>query len=234
MESLETKTSNDTKKPKFLLFILNRNGLEENELREVLCLIADTKYGAPDVEVLWLSILGKAPDRPHVLCTLSDDEVAREISGQTIHITYKGKDCVFEISEAFGVEHDEEKNEDPHTLYVSNVPVNTTEEVLRNQLIEYFSAIATPDKVIFPRSWQETRMVLLYFENVECAKIALKGAMLCSFNGKFMKCSYARKLAEKVPRQARSTEKPKVPPKNKKKSKPKAQQRDYFIDSMKK
>ena len=234
MLAMESSEINDTKNAKLLLFILNRNGLEENDMRKVLSLIADTKYGAPDVQVLWLSILGKLPDRPHVLCTLSDNEVAREMAGQTIHITYQTKDCVFEISEAYGVDPDEEKDQDPHTLFVSNIPVNLDEGTLRTQLIEYFSAVATPDKVILPRSWQETRTVLLYFENSDCAKIVLKAAMLCSFNGKMMKCSYARKLAPRPPPSSQHNSKPRTSKPDKKKGKPKASQRDFFIESMKK
>jgi hypothetical protein len=234
MESSETKSSDGMRKPKFLLFILNRNGLEENDMRVVLSLLADTKYGASDVEVLWMSIFGKLPDRPHVLCTLSDDDVAREMANQTLHITYQGKDCVFEISEAFGVDPNEDKDEDPHTLFVSNVPVNLSEEVLKKQLLEYFSNLATPTKVIFPKSWQETRTVLLNFDNDECAKIVLKAAALCQFNGKLMKCSYARKLAPRSPPRESTVTKSSEPPKGTRKGKSKAPPRDMFIDSMKK
>lgn len=234
MESLETKEAETTKRPKTLLFILNRNGLEENALRKVLAMIADTQYGASDVEVLWISILGKLPDRPHVLFTLSDDSVAQEMVGQTVNINYSGQECSFEISEAFGTDAKEEENEDPCTLFVSNVPVKTDEETLRNQLQNYFSAVATPDKVIFPRNWQETRTILINFANPDCAKMVLKAGTICMFDGKMMRCSYAKKRMERPESKVvKSQPKRSEAPKNTKKKRV-TKPRDHFIESIRK
>lgn len=235
MESSEIKQVSTQKQPKLLLFILNRNGLEENDLRRVLSIIADTQYGVPDVQVLWLSILGKLPDRPHVLFTLSDDSVAQEMAGQTVNITYNNKECSFEISEAFGTDAKEDDNEDPCTLFVSNVPVKIEEEILRNQLMEYFGAVATPDKIIFPRNWQETRTILINFANPECAKIILKACRICMFGGKLMGCSYAKKRPERPDtRPSKPQTSRVVTPKKVKKAKPMSKSRDHFIESLRK
>lgn len=221
-------------KPRLLLFILNRNSLEEKDLRKVLPIIADTQYGASDIEVLWLSILGKLPDRPHVLFTLNDDNVARELAGQTVVITYNGVECSFEISEAFGTDAKEDED-DPNTLFVSNVPVKIEEEILKNQLLDYFGAVARPDKIIFPRNWLETRTILVNFSNPDCAKMVLKAGTICMFDGKLMKCSYAKKRPERLETRTSKPQTKRVEaPKKLRKSKPVAKSRDHFIESMRK
>ena len=232
MESSETKEESKSEGPRVLLFILNRNGLEEDDIRNVISIIADTQFGAPDIEVLWVSILGKLPDRPHALITLSDDDVAREIAGQTLTLRYGDKDCILEISEAFGTDAKEENNDDPHTIFVTNVPIKMTEADLSGELSDFFAAVARPTKVIFPRNWIETRSVLITFDNIEAAKMVMKTAFICTFKDKLMRCSYARK------REARqtSTRPPPSAPRNNVKpvkkavKKPKVQ-RDYFMEA---
>jgi hypothetical protein len=230
MESSETKQESQTNVPKVLLFILNRNGLGEDDIRSAVSIIADTQFGAPGVEVLWVSILGKLPDRPHALITLSDDDVAKEIAGQTIALRYAEQDCTFEISEAFGTDAKEENDEDPHTIFVSNIPVNCEQEELAVELSDFFAAVAKPTKVIFPRNWIESRTVLLTFDNVECAKMVMKVGIICTFKEKLMKCSYARKRGTRqgppAHKPAGRGSKPKV-----KQQKPR---RDYFMEAARK
>jgi hypothetical protein len=211
MESSEIKQDTNTNTPKFLLFMLNRNGLEENELRDVMTMIADTQFGAQDVSPMWISILGKLPDRPHALMTLSDDEVAREMAGQTINFRFGEKNCVFEISEAFGTEASDE--EDPNMIFLSNVPVNLPQEQLEQELLEFFGAVARPTKIIFPRNWLETRTLLLNFDNVDSAKMIAKAGFICTFKDKLMRCSYARKREQRPPMTKSKGRGKNVPPK---------------------
>lgn len=184
-------------KPKVLLFILNRNGLEETDLRLVISKIADTQFGAPDVKVLWLSVFGKLPDRPHALITLNDDEIAKEMINQTISIRFMEIDCTFEISEAFGT--DAKDGEDPHTIFLSNIPVKDDEEKIRSELSDFFASVARPSRIIFPRNWIETRTVLLNFDSIDCAKMVMKVGFISFFKDKLMRCSYAKK---REPRQS--------------------------------
>lgn len=223
MESSETNQIQESR-PRVVLFILNRNGLDEQGLRAAIALILDTKFAASDVEILWLSIFGKQPEQPHVLLTLSDDEVAREMIGQ-LPFTMEDTDYHFEVMEASG--SDPSEGEDPLAIFVSGVPVNLKQEQLRAELTEFFSRVAPVKSVIFGKEWQRKKSVILLFENNTCARMVARACVFCTFRGQTMRCSYARKMFDSPPQ--RST--PQDKGKKSKRDKPK---RDYFIEAHRK
>lgn len=218
MESSETKKKHQSG-PRVLLYVLNRNGLEEDELRATILSILDTKFAVNDVSVLWVSIFGKRPDRPHAFFTLSDDEIAREMAGQIINITLDEHEYNFEISEASGT--DPKDGEDPLALYVQSVPTNVEKDELEVALKEFFGRIAPVKTIIFPKEWTRNADVIMLFEQADSAKMVLRGALYADFMGTTMKLSYAR-IKTPYLKQERKREV---------KTKPK---RDYFIESLKK
>ena len=185
--------------PKTVLFMLNRNGLDADELRTKFAQVLKAKYAADDVEVRWLSIFGKMPERPHAFITLSDEGVAAEIlEDETITIELEGRMFHFELSAAFGLEPKDD--EDPLCIYVSGIPADPVQEALEAKLLSYFSDIVPVAEVIFPREWRELHSVLLKFPNEECCSMVARTTRFCTFEGNVLSCRYARKQVIKPPR----------------------------------
>lgn len=216
----------ETSRPRVVLFILNRNDLDEIQIQRALTLVLDTQFGVEEIDFLWLSIFGKLPERPHVLLILSDDGVANELIGN-LNFKFGERQICFEISKATGVDVPEEC--DPTMVFVKGVPVDGNEDDLGPRLQEFFSRIAPVERIIFPPNWQQKSAVVLVFKNNDCAGMVVRVASFCNFEGYVLRCSYFRALHEHSVRKTP----PKTPPKTKKPSKGKPK-RDYFIEQQRK
>jgi len=188
---------------RIVLFLLNRNGLDDVDLISVFETMLETQYDAKGVYVRWLSIFGKMPERPHALITLSDDDVSRRLLEEDV-ITFdlNDKDYRFELSQASGMEagHDD----DAYSIFINNVP-NVNPNGIDRRLRTFFDDIATVEDVIFPREWIKSRTVILRFSTPEAAGLVARCAKFCIFEGETMSCRFARK---QIPRSS--------PPKNRK------------------
>jgi hypothetical protein len=189
----ESGHKDDEKGRKTVLFILNRNGYDEDGLREVISLVLDVKFSIPDVKVLWVSIFGKPPDRPHALITLDNEDAARELCDVAkIHFDTDEVSLLFEISQAQGTPASGDSM-DPLAIFVTGIPTTGTEVSVRERLSAFFGSVATPSKVILPKSWREKQQAILQFSCVQDAQMVMRCCAFCEFEGKKMKCSYAFK-----------------------------------------
>ncbi len=185
-------------RPRTVIFLLNRNGLDEKGLHVKFSRILQHKYAADDVETLWISIFGKMPEKPHAFITLTDEGVCEELlDDETIKVTDPETDQLydFEVSRAFGLEAKEE--EDPLCLFVTGIPVNRDEETLKGQLKEFFERIAPVDIVIFTKDWKNTKSVIIKFPNADCTAMAARTTRFCYFGHTLLQCRYARKQVPK-------------------------------------
>jgi hypothetical protein len=186
--------------PKTVIFLLNRNGLEEDKLRSVFEAMLVDKYVAENVKTYWVSIFGQLPERPHAFITLTDDNIAEEIlNDDKIAFDHGGKSYLFEISKA--IPQEAGPMEDENCIFVQGVPVTGNPDILETQLKEFFGGIATPNEIIFPQRWAQTGQVILRFDDVPCAQMLARTALYCFFQGKLLKCCYARKRVSIPPPQ---------------------------------
>jgi hypothetical protein len=189
-------------RPRTVIFLLNRNGLAADELRETIDKMLEDKYAAPDAKVYWLSIFGKLPERPHAFLTLTDEEVASElIADEKIKFTLDEKEFMFEVSQAFGLPAKE--FEDQNCIFVCGVPSTKSQQATETELKQFFGGVATPDTIIFPREWEEKGNIILRFEDIECAQMVARTSLFCTFNDTLLKCSYARKQIQREPPKGR-------------------------------
>lgn len=199
MESLETNMQRNSaeahtprQSPKTVIFLLNRNGLEEEKLRVVFEAMLVDKYVAEDVRTYWVSIFGQLPERPHAFITLTDDSIAEEmLKDEKISFDHGGKNYTFEMSKAIPMEAGQ--MEDENCIFVQGVPVDQNPDALEEDLKEFFGGIAVPNEIIFPQRWAQTGQVILRYEDVPCAQMVARTALYCLFRGKLLKCCYARK-----------------------------------------
>jgi hypothetical protein len=190
-------------RPRTVIFLLNRNGLSANELRETIDKMLEDKYEAPNAKVYWLSIFGKLPERPHAFLTLTDEEVASElIADEKIKFSCDDKDFLFEVSQAFGLPAKLEY-EDPNCIFVCGVPSTKSQQATEAGLKQFFGGVATPDTIIFPREWEEKGNIILRFEDIECAQMVARTSLFCTFDDTLLKCSYARKQIQREPPKGR-------------------------------
>ena len=180
-----------------VIFLLNRNGLESDSLRSTFEKMLADKYAAPDAKVCWLSIFGKLPERPHAFLTITDEEVTSEIiSDEKIKFSCDEQEFTFECQQGFGLPAKE--FEDPNCIFVSGVPATKTQQTLETELKHFFGGVATPDAIIFPREWEEKRIVILRYEDIDCAALVARTSLFCYFGDNLLKCSYARKREQRV------------------------------------
>lgn len=192
--------------PHTVLFVLNRNGLDVDQLRVEFANILRIKYAADDVKVLWVSILGKMPEQPHAFITLSDEAIAREIlDDEIIDITLNDQRYLFEISEAFGLEPKED--EDPLSMFIAGVPAEQGEEALKVKLLDYFGSIAPVSEVIFTRDWVNNKSVIIKFPNEKCAQMVARCTRFSLFEGHLLSCRYARRQIERPPKPVKKADK---------------------------
>lgn len=199
MESLETNLSRNSaeahtprQSPKLVIFLLNRNGLEEDKLRTVFEAMLKDKYAAEDVQVYWVSIFGQLPERPHAFITLTNDEITEEVlADEKVSFDMGGKNYLFEVSRAIGSEAG--PMEDEHCIFVQGIPVDENPDALETKLMDFFGGVAVPNEVIFPQRWVQTGQVILRYEDIPCAQMVARTALYCFFQGKLLKCCYARK-----------------------------------------
>ena len=192
--------------PRTILFILNRNGLDVDQLRSKFTDILRIKYASDDVKVLWISIFGKMPEQPHAFITLSDETIAKEILDDgTIEIELDNQTYNFEISEAVGMEAKED--EDALCIFVAGVPAEQGEEKLRAKLIDYFAAISPVAEVIFTRDWVNNKSVILKLPSEACAQMIARCTRFCTFEGHLLSCRYARRQVVRPPRPVKKADK---------------------------
>lgn len=199
MESLETNLPRNSAEPhtprqmpKIVIFLLNRNGLEENKLRVVFEAMIEDRYVTENVRVYWLSVFGQLPERPHAFLTLTDDDISEELlNDEKIEFDYRGVNYIFEVSKAIGTEA--KQMEDENCIFVQGLPVTDNPDVLEAKLMDFFGGIATPNEIIFPHRWTQTGQVILRYEDIACAQMVARTALFCIFENKLLKCCYARK-----------------------------------------
>lgn len=196
--------------PKTVLFLLNRNGLDLEDLRRMLKFMLKTKYASDDVQITWLSIFGKMPERPHAFFTLDNEELSLELlDDETIHLELDGRMFIFEISVAFGLEA--KTDEDPLCMFVAGVPTSKPKEELEVKLKAFFGGVAPVAEVIFPREWINTKSVLLRMPNRECAEMMARTTRFSIFEGNVLCCTYARRLPDRPPVKDKKPRKQKAP-----------------------
>lgn len=182
-------------RPKVAIFVLNRNGLEEDKLRTVLQVLISSEYAAEDVYVEWVSIFGALPERPHAFVTLSDDSIAEElIESEVCEFSMNDTSYKFEFSRTEGCPPNQ--FEDPNTVFITGIDVDIDPDVIEKELLEICYQIAEPKEIIFPRNWVETGNVIVSFYNEDCASMFVRLAKLFFLNEKMVKTTYARKRPE--------------------------------------
>lgn len=208
MESLETNLSRNSaeahtprQSPRTVIFLLNRNGLEEDKLRLVFEAMLADKYVAENVKTYWVSIFGQLPERPHAFITLTDDSIAEEVlNDDKISFDHGGKNYLFEVSKA--IPQEAGPMEDENCIFVQGVPVTGNPDALDRQLKDFFGGIAVPNEIIFPQRWAQTGQVILRYDDIPCAQMIARTALYCFFQEKLLKCCYARKRVAIPPPQA--------------------------------
>tara|TARA_R110001599_G_scaffold2762_1_gene15040 strand:- start:27231 stop:28127 length:897 start_codon:yes stop_codon:yes gene_type:complete len=178
--------------PKTVLFILNRNGLDEDKLRSVLEVIIESEYAADDVFVEWVSIFGAFPERPHAFVTLSDNSIAEEmIETEICEVSINDTDYKFEFSQAEGILPN--NFEDPISVFITGIDTTIDPDIIEKDLYEICDQIAPAQEIIFPRNWIELGNVIITFPNPQCASIFARVAKVLILHDKFCKISYARR-----------------------------------------
>ena len=186
----------ENNRPKKVLFVLNRNGLDEEEFRDIIDVILDTKYAIQNVKIEWFSILGAKPEQPHILMTLSDEEASEQLCEDgDIDITCEDGDYHFEITEAVGKEAKD--FQDPFAIHVRGIPVDKTQEKLNEDLMNFFGKVARPKFIIFGKNWKERKEVILKFDDKDTASMIAKVALNCQFEGHDLICKFANKQNKK-------------------------------------
>lgn len=180
---------------KTVIFIINRNGLDEEELCKVIEKLLDDEYAAPDAQVEWVSTFGAYPERPHAFITISNDELAEEmISNETGSITFGEKTYNFEFQAVLGLTPSQ--YEDPLCVFISGVDTEIDEEEIEEELLFITRKLVEPKEIVFPRNWKETGNIIMTFYDADSASTFARVAKLFLFFEKMVKVSYARKRPE--------------------------------------
>ena len=174
------------------IFILNRNGYDESGLREIIPVLLEAQFSIEDVEVLWVSIFGKPPDRPQAIITLSSEIAAEELcnAGKITFSTNDG-DLIFEMSKAVATKQAED-DEDPLLVFVKGIPTNGPADQIKSKLHTHFSQVATPTSITLPKTWKEKKIALMSFKDKSDAQMIIRCCAQSKLEGKTMFCSYAK------------------------------------------
>lgn len=173
------------------VFILNRNGKNEDELKIIFeelarAEFADTDFG-DEIEVKWLKRFGKA-DQVHAFMVFNKDIVAEWLLSAS-PVSYD--EMNFEILDVKGSES--KADEDPCKLYYKGVPGTEEEKpTVEQQLKDFFFPIAEVKTVTFTKNWASRGEVFLEFFDAESASYVHRLASVCEFNNAFIKGTYAR------------------------------------------
>ena len=182
------------------IFVLNRSGMEEDELREAFQTAIDEIMEYEDEEideedkvtVTWVSKFGKYPEQPHALVIISDYRFSMDISQDGTFAVKKGEDpIVLDVDICSPTES--KPHEEATKVCVSNVPTNFDPDTLEQELRDFFFPIAEIDEVIIPKCFSERRQVFLSFHDEASAGYVVKVAFFATFHNELVRCSFAKK-----------------------------------------
>lgn len=170
------------------MFVLNRNGKSERELKDIFEEVTRREFDDDTIEATWISVFGRG-DQPHCFVVLNNDRATTWLIDEGV---IDHDDLIYDITIAQGIEP-KIGEEETCKLHFNGVPGRQgEEEEIEEDLREFFYPIAEVKTVIFSRNWASRGEVFVEFYDQKSASFVLRVAGKCKFHDSFMKGSFAR------------------------------------------